>query len=91
MHGSTKLNLPREEYSIAGNSKLHTDAATITPEAKPESIDDILSSSFLKDTNAAKAPKVVPKRGIKAPDKTLKSKEITPVVILCGSDYYVTF
>jgi hypothetical protein len=35
----TKANLPRaDDISIEGISRLHTDAATITPAAKPESI-----------------------------------------------------
>ena len=53
--------------SIAGISSDHTDAATITPEAKPSN--DFCSrgdiSPRMKKTNAA--PSIVPKRGIKSP------------------------
>ena len=53
--------------SIAGMSNDHTDAATITPEAKPNS--DFCSrmdiSSFIKNTKAE--PSIVPNSGIRSP------------------------
>lgn len=53
--------------SIAGMSNDHTDAATITPEAKPNN--DFCSrmdiSSFIKNTKAE--PSIVPNSGIRSP------------------------
>ena len=53
--------------SIAGMSNDHTDAATITPEAKPSN--DFCSrmdiSSFIKNTKAE--PSIVPNSGIRSP------------------------
>ena len=53
--------------SIAGMSKDHTDAATITPEAKPNN--DFCSradiSSFIKNTKAD--PSIVPNSGMRSP------------------------
>ena len=53
--------------SIAGMSNDHTDAATITPEAKPSN--DFCSrmdiSSFIKNTKAE--PSSVPNSGIRSP------------------------
>ena len=61
-----KLSLPRCSLrSIAGIKRLHTDAATITPAAKPISI----RSSFLfivpRIKNTAAEPSAVPKTGRK--------------------------
>ena len=53
--------------SIAGISSDHTDAATITPDAKPNNafckLTDI--SSFMKNTKAE--PSIVPNSGISSP------------------------
>lgn len=53
--------------SVAGMSNDHTDAATITPEAKPNN--DFCSrtdiSSFIKNTKAE--PSIVPNSGIRSP------------------------
>jgi hypothetical protein len=53
--------------SIAGISSDHTEAATITPEAKPNNDfckrGDI--SSFIRNTNAA--PSMVPNKGMSSP------------------------
>ena len=62
MAAGTTLHTPLSDtIFIAGISSDHTDAATITPEANPNSnfctLDDILS--FMKKTNAA--PSMVPK------------------------------
>ena len=69
------LHLPLSaSISIAGMSNDHTDAATITPEAKPNS--DFCTradiSSFIKKTNAE--PSIVPSSGISSP--------ITNVVVI---------
>ena len=56
-----------EAISMAGISSDHTDAATITPEAKPNNVfcsrADI--SSFMKNTKAE--PSIVPSSGISSP------------------------
>lgn len=62
------LHLPLSaSISIAGMSSDHTEAATITPEANPNSVfctrGDI--SSFIKKTNAE--PNIVPSSGINSP------------------------
>ena len=62
------LHLPLSaSISIAGISSDHTDAATITPEAKPNNVFCTRGdrSSFMKKTNAA--PSIVPSRGISSP------------------------
>ena len=52
---------------MAGISRLHTEAATITPAAKPvsERCTASLSDFFMKNTHAA--PSDVPRNGIKMP------------------------
>ena len=65
-----KLSLPAPVpsiCSIAGIIRLQTDAATITPAAKPVSAfcTVLLSPFFINSTQAA--PKDVPKKGIKIP------------------------
>ena len=52
---------------MAGISRLHTDAATITPAANPVSARCTVSLSvfFMKNTQAA--PSDVPRNGIKMP------------------------
>ena len=65
--GST-LHLPLSAtVSMAGISNDHTEVATITPEAKPNSVFCTRGdrSSFMKKTNAA--PSMVPKRGMRKP------------------------
>ena len=62
------LHLPLlTSISIAGISSDHTDAATITPDAKPNS--DFCNradiSSFIKNTKAE--PSIVPSNGISSP------------------------
>ena len=62
-----KANLPNAaelSYSIAGISRLHTDAAIITPAAIPEIalLKPLSSSPLIKKTQAA--PSTVPKSGI---------------------------
>ena len=64
----TTLHLPLSaSICIAGISSDQTDAATITPDAKPRS--DFCThgeiSSFMKKTNAA--PSIVPSSGISSP------------------------
>ena len=65
-----------EAISIAGISSDHTDAATITPDAKPSN--DFCNraeiSSFMKNTKAE--PSIVPSSGISSPI-------INVVVIVC--------
>ena len=53
--------------SIDGISSDHTDAATITPDAKPSKVFCNLTdiSSFMKNTKAE--PSMVPSRGINSP------------------------
>ena len=53
--------------SIAGISSDHTDAATITPDAKPSNVFCNLTdiSSFMKNTKAE--PSIVPSSGISSP------------------------
>ena len=55
------------DCSIAGISKLQTEAATITPAAKPvsERCTASLSAFFIKNTHAA--PSAVPRNGIRIP------------------------
>ena len=57
------------DCSIAGINRLHIDAATITPAAKPASERCTKSPRdfFIKNTQAA--PSVVPKKGIIIPMK----------------------
>ena len=56
--------------SIAGISKLQTEAATITPAAKPMSAfcTRAESSSFITNTHAA--PRLVPRNGMRSPAKS---------------------
>ena len=56
-----------EDCSMAGIRRLHTEAATITPAAKPvsERCTVSLSVFFIKNTHAA--PSDVPRNGIKIP------------------------
>ena len=56
-----------EACSMAGISRLHTEAATMTPAAKPvrARCKDSLNAFFRKNTHAA--PSVVPRKGIKMP------------------------
>ena len=68
MAAGTTLHLPLSaSISIAGMSNDQTDAATITPEAKPNSVFCTRGDkpSFMKKTNAA--PSMVPKRGMSKP------------------------
>ena len=60
------------DISMAGIKSDHTEAATMTPEAKPRSIFWMvgLMASFMKKTQAA--PKVVPINGIKIPIAVFK-------------------
>ena len=62
---------------MAGMSRLHTDAATITPAAKPvrERWTTSLRERRMKNTQAA--PRDVPKNGIKSPKKVAFSWEIS--------------
>lgn len=55
------------DCSMAGMSRLHTEAATITPAAKPvsERCTASLSDLFMKNTHAA--PSDVPRNGIGIP------------------------
>ena len=55
------------DCAMAGISRLHTEAATITPAAKPvsERCTASLSDFFMKNTHAA--PSDVPRNGIKMP------------------------
>ena len=57
------------DCSMAGISKLHIDAATITPAAKParERCTRSPRDFFIKNTQAE--PSVVPKKGIMIPRK----------------------
>ena len=65
--GITDHTPPAFSSSIAGMRSDHTEAATITPEAKPNNDfwrrGDI--SSFIKKTKAA--PNIVPSRGMRSP------------------------
>jgi len=56
-----------DDCSMAGISRLQTEAATITPAAKPvsERCTASLSDFFMKNTHAA--PSDVPRNGIKMP------------------------
>ena len=56
-----------DDCLMAGISRLHTEAATITPAAKPvsERCTASLSDFFMKNTHAA--PSDVPRNGIKMP------------------------
>ena len=63
-----KANLPMfEAWSIDGRSKLHTEAATMTPAAKPVNArcSKLFIVFFINSTQAA--PKLVPKNGISIP------------------------
>ena len=63
-----KLHAPSAaDWSMAGSSRLHTDAATITPAAKPVSAfcSPGMISRFMKNTSAA--PSDVPMNGIAMP------------------------
>ena len=65
-----KANLPIDsDISMAGIKRDHTEAAIMTPEAKPSRAFCIngLISFFNKKTQAA--PKVVPRNGINSPIK----------------------
>ena len=53
--------------SIAGISRLHTEAATITPAAKPVKMRCMASLSCLRIKNTQAAPSVVPRKGIRMP------------------------
>ena len=68
----TKSSLPMEaDSSMDGISRDQTEAATMTPEAKPRSAFCTFapSSFFRKNTQAA--PRVVPKNGIISPKNTV--------------------
>ena len=63
-----KASRPRAaDCSMAGISRLHTDAATMTPAAKPvrDRCTRSLRDFFMKKTQAA--PKDVPRNGIRIP------------------------
>ena len=61
-------SLPRSAAcSIAGISKLHTDAATITPAAKPVRARWMPSRREFFKKNTQPAPRLVPRKGIKIP------------------------
>ena len=55
------------DCSMAGISRLRTDAATITPAAKPVSARCTVSLSVLFMKNTQAAPSDVPRNGIKMP------------------------
>ena len=65
--GSTDQAPMASSISMAGISSDHTEAATITPEANPNSVFCTRGdkSSFMKKTNAA--PSMVPNRGMSKP------------------------
>ena len=68
MTAGAKASRPMlEDCSMAGISRLHTEAATMTPAAKPvrARCKDSLKVFFRKNTHAA--PRVVPRKGIKIP------------------------
>lgn len=88
---STKQNLPSDEYSVAGRIRLHTDAASITPEANPDSNAEIPLLSFLKGAKAISEPAVVPTSGNKAPIKTFIYKKITPVLFYAEVIFMLLF
>ena len=74
----TKEKLPiADERSMAGISRLHTEAATITPAAKPFNArcTASLKDFFIKKTHAA--PKEVPRKGISMPQKA------SMILLLC--------
>jgi len=61
-------SLPRSAAcSIAGISKLHTDAATMTPAAKPVNARWTLSRKEFFKKNTQPAPRLVPRNGIRIP------------------------
>ena len=49
---------------MAGNNKLNTDAATITPAAKPESNASVPAAKPFLTKNTQAAPKTLPAKGI---------------------------
>ena len=53
--------------SIAGISRLHTEAATITPAAKPVKMRCRTSLSCLRIKNTQAAPSAVPRKGVRMP------------------------
>ena len=53
--------------SIAGIRRLHTEAATITPAAKPVKARCIAAGSVLRMMNTHAAPETVPIKGSKIP------------------------
>ena len=63
----TTAEMPSPPISMAGMSSDHTEAATMTPEAKPSN--DLRSgsdiSSFMKNTKAE--PSIVPSSGMRSP------------------------
>lgn len=61
--GTTRRKLPSGPLSMAGISSDHTDAATITPAAKPVSSLLSMSGILRRMENTQAAPKVVPARG----------------------------
>ena len=74
--GATAHGPALASMSIAGISSDHTEAATITPEAKPNNVfcrrGDI--SSFMKNTKAE--PSMVPSRGMNSPT-------VSGVIVVC--------
>ena len=61
-------SLPRSAAcSMAGISRLHTDAATITPAAKPVRARWMPSLKDFFKKNTQPAPRLVPRKGIKIP------------------------
>jgi hypothetical protein len=55
---------------MAGSSRLQTDAATITPAAKPVSARWTMAFSLPRMKNTHAAPNEVPKKGINMPRTT---------------------
>lgn len=66
------LHLPLDApISIEGMSSDHTDAATMTPEAKPNSDLLTLSGSSLRMKNTSAAPRTVPAKGMRRMDSNV--------------------
>ena len=55
---------------MAGSSRLHTDAATITPAANPVSARWTMALSLFRMKNTHAEPSAVPKKGIMMPRTT---------------------
>ena len=67
-------------WSMAGISRLHTLAATITPAAKPVSARCTPSRRLRRSTNTQAAPSAVPAKGIISPNRTVPAIGIPPVL-----------